>query len=238
MKSTTWNGSAASRRPFERSRTSSAMGSLGCRQGGSAGAGRRGWAPGHSKPLAGPPQRFSPQVWRSSWAYWRSGAHTWMGCGRVLVCSLPDLEASALFPEGVTATTDPKELELIKDDRCVYFCTYMSLPVLQAGTGRRGMGLGIFDEAHRTAGCTDRLYSQGLVDDEFPMKHRLFLTATAKHVDGDGSPVFSMEDEGTYGPVASTLSCREAMIRNHLRLLDHRPGHRPWERVGPAEPDR
>ena len=133
------------------------------------------------------------------------------GVRPVLVCSLPDLEASALFPEGVTATTDPKELELIKDDRCVYFCTYMSLPVLQAGTGRRGVGLGIFDEAHRTAGCTDRLYSQGLVDDEFPMKHRLFLTATAKHVDGDGSPVFSMEDEGTYGPVASTLSCREAI---------------------------
>jgi predicted helicase len=124
----------------------------------------------------------------------------------VLVSSLPNLEASALFPEGVTATTDPKELELIKDDRCVYFCTYMSLPVLQAGIGRRGLGLGIFDEAHRTAGSTDRLYSQGLVDDEFPMKHRLFLTATAKHVDGDGSPVFSMEDESTYGPVASSES--------------------------------
>jgi len=134
-----------------------------------------------------------------------------MGCGRCWFPSLPNLEASALFPEGGhPQTTDPKgTLELIKDDRCVYFCTYMSLPVLQAGIGRRGLGLGIFDEAHRTAGSTDRLYSQGLVDDEFPMKHRLFLTATAKHVDGDGSPVFSMEDESTYGPVASSLSCRK-----------------------------
>jgi len=104
----------------------------------------------------------------------------------------------------------------------VVFCTYQSAHVVAAalGDGDR-FDLGIFDEAHKTAGRPGRHYAFALSDDNIPITKRLFCTATPrkynphkKDTEGEAVQVYSMDNEDIYGPHAFTLSFRQAAIRN------------------------
>ena len=77
--------------------------------------------------------------------------------------------------------------------------------------------IGIFDEAHKTAGREGAKFSFALKDDNLPIRKRLFLTATPRHYDlkkrdAEGEPVevYSMNRPEIYGPVVHTLSFAEA----------------------------
>jgi predicted helicase len=73
-------------------------------------------------------------------------------------------------------------------------------------------GLGIFDEAHRTA-CADRAarYAIALHDANVRIARRVFLTATQrmrkvrKSLNDSGATSFSMDDESVYGRCAAAL---------------------------------
>ncbi len=100
----------------------------------------------------------------------------------------------------------------------IVFSTYQSADVVARGMPRDlWFDIGIFDEAHKTAGREGAKFSFALKDDNLPIRKRLFLTATPRHYDlkrrdAEGEPVevYSMNRPEIYGPVAHTLSFAEA----------------------------
>ncbi len=96
----------------------------------------------------------------------------------------------------------------------VVFTTYQSAARVAEGIpdGFR-FGLGIFDEAHKTAGEVGASFSLALHDGGLPIARRLFLTATRrmhKVQDKGEIQLHSMDDESVYGPVVHNLSFARA----------------------------
>lgn len=99
----------------------------------------------------------------------------------------------------------------------VIFVTYHSAPIV--GNALLTLGfeadIGCFDEAHRTAQQGDtQAMSYALLDENFPIRKRLFMTATPKHIassDEDEKAEFSMDNIDLYGEVAHELPMRQAI---------------------------
>ncbi len=95
--------------------------------------------------------------------------------------------------------------------------------------GMDAFDLGIFDEAHKTAGREGANFGFALEDRNLQIAKRVFLTATPRHYDvrkkdkeGDKALVYSMDQPATYGPIVHTLSFAEAArARHHLQLQNH-----------------
>ena len=104
----------------------------------------------------------------------------------------------------------------------VIFSTYQSARVVGEGMKpREAFDLGIFDEAHKTAGREGRNFAFALEDRNLPIRKRLFLTATPRHYnplrkdkEGDAQLVFSMDKPAVYGPQAFRLTFAEAARRD------------------------
>lgn len=102
----------------------------------------------------------------------------------------------------------------------VVFSTYQSSDVVRDGCPEGFVfDLGLFDEAHRTAG-KESAFSAPLLDSHTPIAKRVFMTATPKHFDyrrrnkdGEAKVAFSMDDEAVYGRAAYRLSIRHAIER-------------------------
>ena len=109
----------------------------------------------------------------------------------------------------------------------VIFSTYQSsrkvgeaVRIVQADHPVFRFRLGLFDEAHKTAGHEGTDFAYALKDENVPIANRLFMTATPRvyTVRGKGKegqdgrlPFLSMDDEAVYGTRAYTLSFREAV---------------------------
>ncbi len=104
----------------------------------------------------------------------------------------------------------------------VVFSTYQSAKVVaEAMNGNDSVDLGIFDEAHKTAGRTATRFGFALNDENLPIQKRLFMTATPRHYDvnkrdkeGDAKVVFSMDVPEIYGPTVHKLYFSEAAQRD------------------------
>jgi superfamily II DNA or RNA helicase len=97
----------------------------------------------------------------------------------------------------------------------VVFATYQSAPRVAEGVPDAfRFDLGIFDEAHRTAGHAGGTFSLALRDENLPIAKRLFMTATRRvhsaRVKDKVKLILSMDDKALYGPIAHELSFREA----------------------------
>lgn len=100
----------------------------------------------------------------------------------------------------------------------VIFSTYQSARVIgSALLPDEFFDLGIFDEAHKTAGREGRNYGFALEDRNLSIKKRLFVTATPRHYnphkrdsDGEAQLVFSMENPEVYGEQVYRLAFGEA----------------------------
>ncbi len=101
------------------------------------------------------------------------------------------------------------------------FSTYQSAHIVgSAMKPGEAFELGIFDEAHKTAGREGRNYALALDDANLMIRKRLFVTATPRHYnphkrdkDGEASVVFSMDNPDVYGTQAYQLSFGEAAAR-------------------------
>ena len=138
------------------------------------------------------------------------------------------------------ANTDPQSLygrylwtrEKYPDSMIVVFTTYQSMQVIQDAQdmGLPRFGLCICDEAHRTAGTKyaedDDVASYQIVIDGERIRadKRLFMTATPK-IYGDNiktkaeekaAELYSMDDEGKYGPIAYELTFASAVEQGLL----------------------
>ena len=125
-------------------------------------------------------------------------------------------------------TTNPDEIKSFlstQADKKIVFVTYNSLDAISNAICDFDFSfdLGIFDEAHRTAGTKDSLmFVYGMDDKYIPIKKRLFMTATERLVsprlksiiDNSEDVIFSMDDESKYGTTLSSLTFGEAIEQN------------------------
>ena len=92
----------------------------------------------------------------------------------------------------------------------VIFSTYQSAQVVAEGIPKgASFDLGLFDEAHKTAGREGTRFSFALKDDNLPILKRLFMTATPRHYDvrkKDKEGDTSLVSEQSRGAENSSLS--------------------------------
>jgi superfamily II DNA or RNA helicase len=129
---------------------------------------------------------------------------------------------------GVPCLTDPKEIAtwLKRKHRglTIVFTTYQSGETLaKAARGAKfSFDLGVMDEAHKTVGDGEKLFSHLLHDKNLPIRRRLFMTATERRYKGSSDTVLSMDDAATYGETFHLLSFKRAMEYDPPILSDYK----------------
>jgi superfamily II DNA or RNA helicase len=123
---------------------------------------------------------------------------------------------------GVPCKTDPEYIKnwLIenKDKRNVIFTTYQSSRLIASISKelKHTFDLGILDEAHKTVGGRDKLFSHLLFEENISIKSRIFMTATERFYRGSKDDIVSMDDVDIYGDIFAQMSFKEAI---NLELL-------------------
>ncbi|MGA8890239.1 MAG: DEAD/DEAH box helicase family protein [Anaeromyxobacteraceae bacterium] len=145
-----------------------------------------------------------------------------------VVCSDDSVADSRAAQElGVKVDTDPAEvaawmLRSRRADLAVVFTTYQSGKVVGAAARKAGMtfDVGVFDEAHRTAGRDGAPFSYLLDDDNIRVRRRIYMTATPRIYKGkDRDDVISMGDPAVYGGEAFKMTFLKAMDRGIIPNL-------------------
>lgn len=110
--------------------------------------------------------------------------------------------------------TIKKFLNLRNKKLKIIFCTYQSSILLKD----LKIELGIFDEAHKTAGYGKNLFAFSLHNENIKISKRLFMTATPRHAsaikkdkNGEAISLYSMDNMDLYGKRAFTLGFRKAI---------------------------
>jgi superfamily II DNA or RNA helicase len=106
----------------------------------------------------------------------------------------------------------------------VIFTTYQSSKVIADALreSKTKVDLGIMDEAHKTVGQKDKLFSHLLFDENVPIARRIFMTATERRYAGQGDEVISMDDPEVYGDTFELLSFKEALEQESPILADYK----------------
>ena len=129
---------------------------------------------------------------------------------------------------GVPCLTDAREIArwLSKDNHglTIVFTTYQSGEALAkaARSARFRFDLGIMDEAHKTVGATDKLFSHLLHDANLPVRRRIFMTATERRYVGQSDTVLSMDNPAIYGNTFYLLSFKRALEYDPPILSDYK----------------
>lgn len=137
-----------------------------------------------------------------------------------------DLDVDQLhLPHTTDASVIAGFLAAPTDKTRIVFSTYQSSPKLALLHSRHGIGawdVGIFDEAHRTAGRAGKKFAAALADTLIPISKRAFFTATPvtyasrNSQDGVNIPAHSMDDASVYGPRVCTVHFSELQQRGYL----------------------
>jgi superfamily II DNA or RNA helicase len=108
----------------------------------------------------------------------------------------------------------------------IVFSTYQSSKVLSEAVRKSGttFDIGIFDEAHRTAGTKIGAWGIALDDSNIPINKRIFMTATPKiyapHITKKAKEedvlICSMDDADMYGHPFYEIGFAEAVKRGHI----------------------
>jgi len=108
----------------------------------------------------------------------------------------------------------------------IVFSTYQSSKVLSEAVSKSGItfDIGIFDEAHRTAGTKIGPWGIALDDENIPITRRIFMTATPKiyapHITKKAQEedvlICSMDNTDMYGSPFYEIGFAEAVKRGHI----------------------
>jgi predicted helicase len=125
-----------------------------------------------------------------------------------------ELEAIREFLQDTTSKTS------------IIFSTYQSSKVLSDAVRKSGatFDIGIFDEAHRTAGAKTGVWGIALDDENIPINKRIFMTATPKiyapHITKKAKEedvlICSMDNADMYGHPFYEIGFAEAVKRDHI----------------------
>ena len=166
----------------------------------------------------------------------------WQHLSYLCVCSDPTVASKELDSIKINqsdldfaVTTDSSTVKQFLSQRTkgvkIVFSTYQSAHIVgKAMDSNSWFDVGIFDEAHKTAGKEGKKFGFALKDDNLRIKKRLFLTATPRHYnlnkrneEGDFDLVYSMDNSDIYGKVAHTLSfakaARQDIICNYKVII-------------------
>ena len=122
----------------------------------------------------------------------------------------------------VPCTTDPdyikKWLKDNKNDNIIIFTTYQSGRLIAEASKslKFTFDLGVYDEAHKTVGKNENLFSYLLFEENISVKHRIFMTATERFYRGVRDDVLTMDDPDDYGDVFCHMSFKEAIKEDLL----------------------
>jgi superfamily II DNA or RNA helicase len=128
---------------------------------------------------------------------------------------------------GIRVHTDPKEIAswLKKNSGSVtlVLTTYQSGKALAEASRKANFkfDLGIMDEAHKTVGKKDSLFSHLLHDKNVAIEKRIFMTATERRYAGESEHIASMEDPELYGSTFEMLSFKKALETQPPILSDY-----------------
>ena len=118
---------------------------------------------------------------------------------------------------GVPCKTDPEYIKewLVenKDTRNIIFTTYQSSRLIATISKELNhtFDLGILDEAHKTVGGSDKLFSHLLFEENISIRSRIFMTATERFYSGSKDDIVSMDDNDVYGDIFAQMSFKEAI---------------------------
>lgn len=100
-----------------------------------------------------------------------------------------------------------------KNKKTIIFTTYQSGKTIAEASHRANFkfDLGILDEAHKTVGAKDKLFSYLLFDKNISIARRIFMTATERRYAGSSDTILSMDDVEMYGETFATMSFKEAI---------------------------
>jgi superfamily II DNA or RNA helicase len=98
-------------------------------------------------------------------------------------------------------------------NKTIIFTTYQSGKTIAEACkiAKHEFDLGIMDEAHKTVGDKDKLFSHLLFDKNIQIKKRIFMTATERRYAGSSDLVLSMDDVNVYGDTFTQMSFKEAI---------------------------
>ena len=123
---------------------------------------------------------------------------------------------------GVPCNTDKeyiqKWLRKNRNEKIIIFTTYQSGRIIAdiSKSLKFKFDLGIFDEAHKTVGKNENLFSYLLFEDNISIKNRIFMTATERFYQGSFDEILTMDDPDDYGDVFSQMSFKEAIDQDIL----------------------
>ena len=123
---------------------------------------------------------------------------------------------------GIPCVTDIRQiadwLKSNKSHKTVIFTTYQSGRTLgqAAKIAKATFDLAILDEAHKTVGANDKLFSHLLYDDNMKIKRRIFMTATERFYRGSSDDIVSMEDADLFGDTFEHMTFAHAVEANIL----------------------
>ncbi|MBC8267159.1 MAG: DEAD/DEAH box helicase family protein [Rhodospirillaceae bacterium] len=129
---------------------------------------------------------------------------------------------------GVPCTTKVDEIAAFLRKRTatprIIFTTYQSGKVLAKASKKanRSFDLGIMDEAHKTVGRKDKMFSHLLYEKNVKIKKRLFMTATERQFIGSSDEIASMDDPDIYGETFELLTFKEAIEAKQPIICDYR----------------
>ena len=129
---------------------------------------------------------------------------------------------------GVSIDTNPEKvfsfLSKNNKKRKIVITTYHSGKVIAQAAKRKKLSfnLGIFDEAHKTVGKKNKVFSFLLEDKNVEISKRVFLTATERVFKGNSEEYFSMDNEETYGKLINQVTFNQAIERRPRLLSDYK----------------
>jgi superfamily II DNA or RNA helicase len=129
---------------------------------------------------------------------------------------------------GVPCTTDAGEIAAFLKKRTstprIVFTTYQSGRVLAEAARKANISfdLGIMDEAHKTVGRKDKMFSHLLYEKNVKIKKRLFMTATERQFIGSSDEIASMDDPDIYGETFELLTFKEAIEAKQPIICDYK----------------
>ena len=135
-----------------------------------------------------------------------------------------------IYDMDVPVTTEVETIRDFLNDKTsktsIVFSTYQSSKVLSKAVLDSGItfDIGIFDEAHRTAGTKIGVWGIALDDENIPINKRIFMTATPKiyapHITKKAKEedvlICSMDDADMYGKPFYEIGFAEAVDRGHI----------------------
>jgi predicted helicase len=151
----------------------------------------------------------------------------------IAVCSDQDVRKSDdplmnTHDLGISVTTQhskvSKFLKTKSKNLRVLITTYQSGNVVINATKDNHVlfDLGVFDEAHKTAGDRTKRFAQLLDDNKLNVTRKLFMTATERQFIGDSEKLLSMDDESIYGKIIDQFSFKSALDQYPPILCDYK----------------